>query len=52
MGKKVKPALAYRDGWKAAKAGLSRNANPYGAAASSERADWFKGYDDYLKDAA
>jgi ribosome modulation factor len=48
MGNKVKLKPAYRDGWKAAKAGLSRSANPYGAASPEERADWFRGYDGYL----
>jgi hypothetical protein len=49
MGKKVKPKPAYRDGWKAAKAGLSRSGNPYGQSSAEERTDWFRGYDEYLK---
>jgi hypothetical protein len=49
MGKKVKSKTAYRDGWKAAGAGLARRANPYMQSATEERADWFRGYDGYLE---
>jgi ribosome modulation factor len=52
MGKKVKSKPAYRDGWRAAMAGLSRSGNPYVHSATEERADWFKGYDGYLGEEA
>jgi hypothetical protein len=52
MRNKVKTKPPYRDGWRAAKAGLSRNGNPYTHAAAEERDGWFKGYDGYLKEEA
>jgi hypothetical protein len=48
MSKKAKGSEAYRDGRKAARASHSRDANPYPASARQDRADWFRGYDEYL----
>ena len=52
MGKKAKFSTPYRDGWKAAGSGQGRSANPYPFSSARDRADWFKGYDEYLRMAA
>jgi ribosome modulation factor len=52
MGKKAKISESFRHGWKAASDGQSRSSNPYPYSSLDDRDEWFRGYDEYLREAS